>query len=120
MYGMKPRWSRRECASTTAIAKPNTAPIRKPTAASFAVKSIASQQHFDQQRPVPPRRLEELADDVVHVRERPVVHLEAAEPEAGRLAEPLEAFPEGVEDGEHQRGMAETLERGTHAYSLPR
>ena len=39
MYGRKPRWSSRECTSTTPIAKPTTAPIANPNAASFAVKS---------------------------------------------------------------------------------
>src|SRR4051794_25594651 len=39
MYGMTPRWSSRECTSTTPMAKPTTAPIANPNAASFAVKS---------------------------------------------------------------------------------
>ena len=43
MYGRKPRCSRRECASTIPSAKPTEAPSTNPTAASFAVNSIASQ-----------------------------------------------------------------------------
>ena len=39
MYGRKPRCSRRECTSTRPSAKPITAPIPKPNAASLAVKS---------------------------------------------------------------------------------
>src|SRR5579864_3006100 len=39
MYGSRPRCASRECTSPTASAKPTTAPIAKPTTASFAVKS---------------------------------------------------------------------------------
>ena len=42
MYGRKPRWSRRDCESATAIRKPAVAPSAKPTAASFAVNAAAS------------------------------------------------------------------------------
>ena len=43
MYGSTPRWSTREWWSTTPIVNPIAAPRRNPTAASFAVKSAASQ-----------------------------------------------------------------------------
>ena len=60
-------------------------------------------EHLDQQRAVPPRGLEELADDVVEVGEGLVVDLEASDREARGLAEPLEPFPQGVEGGEDDR-----------------
>ena len=44
----------------------------------------------------------------MHVRQRPIVHLERAEPEAGRLAEPLESLPERPQHAEHgdeERGL---------------
>ena len=108
MYGRKPRCSSDEWASTTAIAKPNAAPSRKPAAASFAVKRAASRSTSIRSGPLRRDGSNSGRDDVVQVRQRPVVHLERAEPEAGRLAEPLEPLPERPQHAEHgdeERGL---------------
>ena len=82
MYGRRPRWSSRECASTIAEREADRRAEQEADRRLLRGEERRVPEHLDQQRPVPARRLEELADDVVDVRQRPVVHLEGAEPEA--------------------------------------
>ena len=60
-------------------------------------------EHLDQQRAVASRRLEQLPDDVVEVREGDVVDHERAERQLRPLADPLEALPERPEAGEDEQ-----------------
>ena len=121
MYGMKPRCSRRECASTTPIAKPNTAPSRKPTAASFAVKSVASQSTSISSGPF--RRDGSKSWPTMSWTCGSVRSFTSKLPSRKPVASPnhLKPSQRRVEDERAPApAMAETLERGTHAYSLPR
>jgi hypothetical protein len=72
-------------------------------------------EHLDQHRPIPPRRLEELADDVVEVRQRPVADNEGTELQPRGLAEPLERLPEAAQHGEDEREHPEPSE-GRHRH----
>ena len=118
MYGRKPRWSSRECARTTPIAKPIAAPSAEPDGGLLRGEERRVPEHLDQERPVPPRRLEELADHLVRVRHRQVVHLNG-QSSSVVVAEPAEALPETPEQastGPGERELSARVAEPTASY----
>ena len=84
MYGRNPRWSSAEVGERGAEGEADErAERRSPTAASFAVKSAASQRMSISSGPLRRDGSNSVPDDVVEVRHRAVVRLELADAEPG-------------------------------------
>ena len=95
--------------------KPTPAPSAKPDGGLLRGEERRLPEHLDEERPVPPRRLEELADHVVNVRHRPLVHLERPG-QAHRDAEGAVCLPQSPQARQH---CGEDQPPAQHRYSVP-